>query len=67
MLPTIAAAIHEAVNEYGHPDDIPLHSLTGVDRATAEKCFALLTSEELPPKPSAAVAKWIRMIGDSSE
>ena len=65
----IRAAIEELVNEYGHPDDIPLGALAqkGVEPSVAEKCEALLSSEDFPEDHGEAVAKWLRVIGEFSE
>ena len=65
----LSAAILALVNQYGHPDEIPVNALigAGISPDTAEKCFALLTSESFPSDPTRAVAKWMRLIGEFSE
>lgn len=64
----ISEAIRAAVNKHGHPDDIPITALTeaGIEQETADKCFALLTSEDFPSNPGQATAKWLRLIGEFS-
>jgi phosphoglycolate phosphatase-like HAD superfamily hydrolase len=63
-LKALADAIRAAVNEHGHPDNLEQADLKGVSEATAEKAFALLTSELFPADKGEAVAKWLRLIGD---
>lgn len=67
-IPLIAASIQALVEKHGHPDEIPIGSLAecGIDPAAAEKCEALLTSEDFPEDVGRAVAKWLRLIGDYS-
>jgi hypothetical protein len=57
-----------AVNQHGHPDEVPIDALVklGIDHETADKCMALLTSEDFPGDPVAAVAKWVRLVGEFS-
>lgn len=68
-IPLIAEAIRSLVEKHGHPDEIPIGSLAecGIDAEVAEKCEALLTSEMFPEDCGAAVAKWLRLIGEFSE
>lgn len=68
-LAAVLPAIKMLVERYGHPDEIPLGALAaeGVPSATAEKCEALLSSEQFPPDAAPAVAKWLRLIGDFAE
>ena len=65
----ILPAVKKLVERHGHPDEIPMGALAaeGVPAATAEKCEALLTSEQFPAEAAPAVAKWLRMIGEFSE
>ena len=44
----LSEAIRDAVNKHGHPDNLEQADLVGVSEATAEKAFALLTSETFP-------------------
>lgn len=64
----IVPAIKRLVEKHGHPDEIPMGALAaeGVPPATAEKCEALLTSEQFPADVGPAVAKWLRLIGEFS-
>ena len=63
----LSEAIRDAVNKHGHPDNLEQADLVGVSEATAEKAFALLTSETFPAEEGEAVARWLRLIGDFSE
>jgi len=63
----LSEAIRDAVNKHGHIDEIEQADLEGISEETAEKAFALLTSEEFPTDEGEAVAKWLRLIGDFSE
>lgn len=65
----VVDVVQALVLKYGHPDEIPMGSLAqkGVNAVTAEKCEALLTSEDFPSDPGAATAKWLRLIGDYSK
>jgi hypothetical protein len=66
---SITTAVCELVNEHGYPDDIPIGALAqkGVEPRVAEKCEALLRSEDFPEDSGQAVAKWLRLIGEFSE
>ena len=77
MSALIPAADHEAiiraitvlVHRHGHPDEIPLGALAddGVPPGTAEKCEALLsTDDQIISDPAKAIARWLRLIGDHS-
>ena len=62
----MVAAIVRATERHGHPYDVPLNGLEGIDAETAKACFAILGSEPLPVHPTAATAKWLRLISDFS-
>lgn len=66
--PAILTAVKKLVERHGHPDAIPMGALAteGVPAETAKKCEALLTSEDYPSEAGAAVAKWMRVIGEFS-
>ena len=66
-LKALADSIRTAVNKHGHPDELEQADLENVSEATAEKAFAILTSEPFPADASEAVAKWLRLIGDFSD
>ena len=63
----LSEAIRDAVNKHGHPDDLEQSDLKGVTDETAEKAFAILTSELFPADQGEAVAKWLRLIGEFTE
>jgi hypothetical protein len=65
-LSTVKVAIAQAVDRHGHPYDVPMGALEGVDPETAQTCFALLASEPFPTHPMAATAKWLRLVEESS-
>jgi hypothetical protein len=64
----ILPAVKKLVERHGHPDEIPMGALAaeGVPPVTAEKCEALLTSEQFSAEAGQAVAKWLRLIGEFS-
>jgi hypothetical protein len=66
-LSIVKVAIAQAVDRHGHPHDVPIGALEGVDPETADVCFALLSSEPFPMHPMAATAKWLRLVEESSQ
>jgi hypothetical protein len=66
---SIIKAVQALVIQYGHPDEIPVGELSkrGVPAVSAEKCEALLTSEDMPKNTAAAVAKWMRLIAEFTD
>ena len=68
-LPAVLTALEKAMDDYGHPDAVPAECFTGegVTSATAEKCLALLESDDIPLDPTEAFATWSRLIGEFSE
>ena len=62
-LRAVITAIIRATDRHGHPYDVPLNGLEGIDPETADVCFALLASEPFPVHHTAATAKWLRLVG----
>jgi hypothetical protein len=69
LVESIGVAIRELAKEYGHPNEIPKGALAqiGIEPGVAQRCEALLNSEDFPKDAGRAVGKWLWLIGELPE